>query len=137
MKKILGIALAAMVSSSVAFGADNAAKLSKEMFEFKKEASKEYYKIQEGCDKIHAKIAKATQNMDAKQRDEFYKEFRYQMRQNMAKLGKDEQFYSGICANNMSKNGKKQNLQNRSDRPNKFAPNCPNGVNPDCPMRNQ
>ncbi|WP_086279948.1 hypothetical protein [Campylobacter devanensis] len=131
MKKILSIALAAMVSSSVVFGADSATSLSKEMFEFKKQASKEYYKIQKGCEQIHDKIAKATQNMDSKQKEEFYKEFRYQMRQNMAKLGKDEQFYNGICGPHIR--GLKAN--NRSDRPGKFAPNCPNGINPDCPMR--
>lgn len=134
MKKILSIALVAMVGSSVAFGADSAAKLSKEMFEFKKEASKEYYKIQKNCDEIHAKIAKAIKNMDPKQKDEFFKEFRYQMRQNMAKLDRDDKFFSGICANIMAK--EKPNAKKRPDRPGKFAPNCPNGIYyPDCPMR--
>ena len=145
MKKILSIALAAMVSSSVAFGADSAAKLSKEMFEFKKEASKEYYKIQKGCDDIHAKIAQATKNLEPKKKDENYKEYRYQMRQNMAKLDRDDKFFAGICSMNMYKNNKRANMQNRSDRPGKFAPNYPNGIynpdcpngmyNPDCPMR--
>lgn len=124
MKKVLSIALIAMVSSSVAFGADSPASLSKEMFEFKKEASREYYKIQEGCYKIHDKIVKATQNMDAKQKEEFYKEFRYQMRQNMAKLGKDEKFYNGICADKIAKY--------HHERLGKFAPNCPNS---NCPAR--
>ena len=110
MKKILSIALAAMVSSSVAFGADSAVSLSKEMFEFK---------IQKGCEQIHDKIVKATQNMDSKQKEEFNKEFRYQMRQNMAKLGKDEQFYNGICVSHIR--GSKVN--NHSDRPAKSAHN--------------
>ncbi|MCR8678502.1 MULTISPECIES: hypothetical protein [Campylobacter] len=127
MKKVLSIALIAMVGSSIAFGTDSPASLSKEMFEFKKEASREYYKIQEGCDKIHDKITKATQNMDAKQKEEFYKEFRYQMRQNMAKLGKDEKFYKGICA------GKR--VKYHHERPGKFTYDHPNCINLDCPAR--
>ncbi|ABK82434.1 hypothetical protein Q4Y15_000380 [Campylobacter fetus] len=111
--KILSAALVTAVLSSFAFGAnDKAIELSNKIFAVKKDASAKELIIRDACFKIHNEMLEVTKNMTPDQRDDFNKEFRMQMRKNMATLGKDEYFNPAVCRSVMKKHNRNYGMRN-------------------------
>lgn len=101
--KVLSAVLAVSILGSLAFGADSAAvQFSNKVFAAKKEASVKDSQIRDICMKIHNEMLDITKNMTPDQKDDFAKEFRMQMRKNIATLGKDEYFNPRVCGKFMS-----------------------------------
>ena len=93
--------VALAVLSGAAYASDgvekSAVEASAKIFNLHKEAAKSDAKIREICDQIFKVRDEATKNLTREQMVEFDKEFRYQMRQNMAKLPKGEEWEPGLC----------------------------------------
>ena len=84
--KNLKIIVASALLASFAFGAD-AKDAAAKSFELDKQAS----------ELMHALMMDATKGMSEADAKKFRKDYKYEMRQNMAKLGKDEEFYPSAC----------------------------------------
>lgn len=96
MKNLKIIAVSALLASSFAFGADAKAVADKS-FALDKEASVLMSKLGKICEQKHALMMDATKGMSDDEAKKFRKDYKYEMRQNMAKLGKDEEFYPSAC----------------------------------------
>lgn len=94
--KNLKIIVAGALLASFAFGADAKATAEKS-FKLDKEASALMQKLGKICEQKHALMLEATKGMSEDEAKKFRKDYRYEMRQNMAKLGKDEEFYPSAC----------------------------------------
>lgn len=99
MKNVKILALSALLASSL-FGADlekSAKDLANKNFKLDKEASALMLKIQKICEEKRANNMEAMKDLSPEQMVEFKKNLKYQMRQNMAKLGKDDVYFERIC----------------------------------------
>ena len=94
--KNLKIIVASALLASFAFGAD-AKDASAKSFELDKQASELMQKLGKICEQKHALMMDATKGMSEADAKKFRKEYKYEMRQNMAKLGKDEEYYPSAC----------------------------------------
>ena len=104
--KILTSVLMATVLGGFAFGAniaDEAQSASKKIFENQKKASALEAQIKELCKDSFEVMAKSTKDLKDEDRKVFVKEFKYQMRQNMATLGKEDAYNDKICKKFMNK----------------------------------
>ena len=87
--KNLKIILASALLASFAFGAD-AKDVAAKSFELNKQASELMQKLGKICEQKQALMMDATKDMSEADAKKFRKEYKYEMRQNMAKLGKDD-----------------------------------------------
>lgn len=94
--KNLKIIAASVLLASFAFGADAKAVANKS-FELDKEASVLMSKLGKICEQKHTLMMEATKGMSEDEAKKFRKDYKYEMRQNMAKLGKEEEFYPSAC----------------------------------------
>lgn len=92
--KNLKIIVASALLASFAFGAD-AKDLAAKSFELDKQASALMQKLGKICEQKHALMMDATKGMSEEDAKKFRKDYKYEMRQNMDKLGKD--FYPSAC----------------------------------------
>ena len=92
--KNLKIIVASALLASFAFGAD-AKDVAAKSFELDKQASELMQKLSKICEQKHALMMDATKGMSEADAKKFRKDYKYEMRQNMAKLGKD--FYPSAC----------------------------------------
>lgn len=123
--KVLKSVLAVAVLGSFAFGAsvaDNASNVSKKIFENQKKASVLEAQIKELCKDSFKLKMEAIKDLKDEDRKTFKKEFKYQMRQNLATLGKDDVYNEDICKkfmhnNHMMPMHKKPNEQKPAQMP--------------------
>lgn len=94
--KNLKIIVAGALLASFAFSAD-AKDVAAKSFKLDKEASALMQKLGKICEQKHALMIDATKGMSEEDAKKFRKDYKYEMRQNMAKLGKDEEFYPSAC----------------------------------------
>ena len=94
--KNLKIIVASALLASFAFGADAKDTVAKS-FELDKQASELMQKLGKICEQKHALIMDATKGMSEADAKKFRKDYKYEMRQNMAKLGKDDEIYPSAC----------------------------------------
>ena len=94
--KNLKIIVASALLASFAFGAD-AKDAAAKSFELSKQASELMQKLGKICEQKQALMMDATKDMSEADAKKFRKDYKYEMRQNMAKLGKDEEFYPSAC----------------------------------------
>ena len=92
--KNLKIIVASTLLASFAFGAD-AKDVAAKNFELNKQANELMQKLGKICEQKQALMMDATKDMSEADANKFLKEYKYEMRQNMAKLGKD--FYPSAC----------------------------------------
>lgn len=92
--KNLKIIVASALLASFAFGAD-AKDAAAKSFELDKQASELMQKLGKICEQKHALIMDATKDMSKAEAKKFRKDYKYEMRQNMAKL--DQDFYPSAC----------------------------------------
>ena len=90
--KNLKIIIASALLASFAFGAD-AKDVAAKSFELNKQASELMQKLGKICEQKQALMMDATKDMSEADAKKFRKEYN----QNMAKLGKDEEFYPSAC----------------------------------------
>ena len=90
--KNLKIIVASALLASFAFGAD-AKDVASKSFELNKQASELMQKLGKICEQKQALMIDATKDMSEADANKFRKEYN----QNMAKLGKDEEFYPSAC----------------------------------------
>lgn len=84
--KNLKIIVASALLASFAFGAD-AKDVAAKSFELNKQASELMQKLGKICEQKQALMMDATKDMSEADAKKFRKEYKYEMRQNMAKLG--------------------------------------------------
>lgn len=94
--KNLKIIVASALLASFAFGAD-AKDVAAKSFELSKQANELMQKLGKICEQKQALMMDATKDMSEADANKFRKEYKYEMRQNMAKLGKDEEYYTSAC----------------------------------------
>lgn len=110
MKNVKILALSALLVGSL-FGADlekSAKDLADKNFKLSKEASALMLKIQKICEEKRANHLAATKDLSPEQMVEFKKNLKYQMRQNVSKLGKDDVYFDKICQIKKGKKGAKK-----------------------------
>lgn len=104
--KILKLVVVAATLGSLSFGAsvvDSAKEISKKEFESIKKASVLKAQIKEICqDSFKAKM-QVLKDLKDEDKKAFKQELKYQMRQNLATLGKDEVYDDDVCKKYMHK----------------------------------
>ncbi len=132
MKK-LSIVLAASLLTSASFGADMskaeiqklASKTAQESISLKKEASQLEEKIAQICAK-ERQLKAVVNNLDEAQRAEFLSELKYQNRQGLAKLKRDDIYNDRVCGNFGGFVGPKAKPAKFDHQRQKRMPQCPN-----------
>ncbi len=91
MKAVLSAFIISVATCATSFAA-TPAELANEAFNAKREASATHKAISDKCAKVRLAIDTELVGKSPEERQAFFNDFNYQMRQNMAKLGKDEFF---------------------------------------------
>ena len=119
MKKITtAVFMAISLASVSAFAAPNfeqqASTLASETIKYQRQASLAKQQSMDACRQSHDALHNVIKDLNADEKKAFMKEYRYQMRQQVAKLGRDEVYDEFVCG--MKKPPKDKQAKNKKKK---------------------
>ena len=105
--------MAISLASVSAFAAPNfeqqASTLASETIKYQRQASVAKQQSMDACRQSHDALHNVIKDLNADEKKAFMKEYRYQMRQQVAKLGRDEVYDEFVCGANKPHKAKRPN----------------------------
>ncbi|MBQ5429343.1 MAG: hypothetical protein IIU35_02965 [Neisseriaceae bacterium] len=122
MKKITtAIIMAISLTSVSAFAAPNfeqqASTAASETIKYQQQASVARQQVMDACRQSKDALHNAIKDLSPEDKKAFMKEYRYQMRQQVAKLGRDDAYDEFVCGANKPPKGKHPNKKKAKKSP--------------------